>query len=189
MAPPRLSPVTLENRRIIFRNFAGAEGRFNPKGKRNFNVVLDDAEAEAMLADGWNVKFLEPREEGDPRIPRLEVTVHYSERAQPPRVVLITSRGKTPLDESMLEILDWVEVENVDMILRPYEWEVNGKTGVKAYLKALYLTMVEDDLELKYQDVPDSAVSALPVSPEPEMIRAASEILSIERGDSQETPF
>jgi hypothetical protein len=34
--------------------------------------------------------------------------------------------------------------------VRPYAWDVNGKTGVKAYLKTLFVTIDEDALELKY---------------------------------------
>ena len=155
----QLQPVVLEGRRILFRNFSGEEGRFNARGQRNFNVLLEDEEAEAMLADGWNVKYLQPREEGDKPQARLEVSVHFGRN--PPRIILITSRGKTPLDESMVSLLDWADIENVDMIVRPYEWEVNGRRGVKAYLKSIYVTIREDALELKYLDVPDSAAVAI----------------------------
>jgi hypothetical protein len=157
--PSKLQPVVLENARIIFRNFSGAEGKFNAKGRRNFNVLLDDVTAEGMIKDGWNVKYLKPREEEDEPQARLEVAVSFVPR--PPRIVMITSRGKTALDESMVSILDLAEVKNVDMIVRPYEWEVNEKTGVKAYLQSLFITIQEDELELKYSDVPDSALSAL----------------------------
>lgn len=166
MPQGRLQPVVLEDRRILFRNFAGEEGRYNAKGKRNFNVLLEDAEAEAMLKDGWNVKYLQPRDEGDAPQPRLEVSVHYGKN--PPRIILITSKGKTQLDESMVSLLDWADIVTVDMIIRPYEWEVSGKTGVKAYLKALYATIREDELELKYIDVPDSAAAAIMQHEEPE---------------------
>ena len=155
----RLQPVVLEDRRILFRNFSGEEGRYNAKGKRNFNVLLTDEEAQAMLADGWNVKWLQPREDGDTPQARLEVSVHYGKN--PPRVILITSRGKTPLDESMVSLLDWAEIQTVDMIVRPYEWEVSEKRGVKAYLKSIYVTIREDELEKKYLDVPDSATTAI----------------------------
>jgi hypothetical protein len=161
-----LGTIVLEGRRILFRNFTGEEGRFNAKGQRNFNVLLEDEEAKAMLADGWNVKYLQPREEGDEPQPRLEVSVRFGKN--PPRIILITSRGKTPLDESMVSLLDWAEIENVDMIIRPYEWEVSGRTGVKAYLKSLYVTVREDALELKYIDVPDSAAAAIMRHDEPD---------------------
>lgn len=155
----KLEPVVLEDHRILFRNFSGEEGRYNAKGRRNFNVLLTEDEANRMITDGWNVKYLQPRDEGDVPQPRLEVAVHFGKN--PPRIILITSRGKTALDESMINLLDWADIENVDMILRPYEWEVSGKTGVKAYLKSIYVTIHEDELELKYRDVPDSAASSI----------------------------
>lgn len=154
-----LEPVVLEGVRILFRNFAGAEGRFNAKGQRNFNVLLDNETAAAMEGDGWNVKYLQPREEGDQPQPRLEVAVNFDRN--PPRIVLITSRGRTNLHEDTVELLDWAEIVEVDMILRPYQWEVNGRTGIKAYLKSLYVTIREDELEQKYYDVPDSAAAAM----------------------------
>lgn len=160
MPQDRINPVVLENRRIMFRNFSGEEGRYNAKGDRNFNVLLDEDEAIAMLTDGWNVKYLEPRSEDDVRQPRIKVNVKYG-KGIPPRVILITSRGKTLLDESMLQILDWAEIENVDLIIRPYSWDINGRQGVTAYLKAIYVTIVEDELEKKYIDVPDSAAAAI----------------------------
>jgi hypothetical protein len=158
-----LQPVVLENVRLIFRNFTGAEGRFNAKGKRNFNVLLSSNIAEAMERDGWNIKYLQPREAEDEPTPRLEVAVNF-DGGRPPRVVMVTSRGKTPLDESMISILDWAEIIDADLIVRPYEWEVNGKTGVKAYLQTLFVTIREDKLEQKYLDVPDSAMSAAVMS-------------------------
>jgi hypothetical protein len=171
MPQRRLEPVTLENVRIIFRNFAGAEGRFNAK---------------AMLRDGWNVKYLQPREEDDKPQARLEVSVNYTGN-QPPRVIMITSRGKTALDEDMVQLLDWAEIENVDLILNPYAWEVSGKTGVKAYLKAIYVTIREDELEKKYMDVPDSAMSVLAYDEPPALaIHVPSEQVAITRG---EPPF
>ena len=56
----------------------------------------------------------------------------------------------------------------MDLTLNPYAWEVNGKTGVKAYLKSIFVTIVEDDLDRKYADVPDSAKSAVSRQDDPE---------------------
>jgi hypothetical protein len=60
---PAENTVLMEGVRIIFRNFAGKEGQYNREGDRNFGVILPDDVAQQMLADGWNVKYLKPREE------------------------------------------------------------------------------------------------------------------------------
>jgi len=141
--------VTIEGARIIFRNFEGKEGQYNAKGDRNFTVVIDDQRvAEQMMLDGWNVKVKEGREEGDPPEMHLSVAVSYKHR--PPRIVTVTSSGRTNLDETTVEILDWADISNVDLIINAYEWDVNGKQGIKAYLKTMFVTIDEDDLERKY---------------------------------------
>ena len=154
----RMPSVTLEDVRIIFRNFSGAAGKFNAEGKRNFNVLLDEGTAQKMLADGWNVKYLPPREDDQVPQARLEVEVNF--KGRPPHITMITSRGRTKLDEDTIQLLDWVEFDNVDLIIRPYPWEVNGRSGIKAYLQTIFATIHEDELELKYADVPDVPDSA-----------------------------
>jgi hypothetical protein len=155
--------IIMENARIGFRNFSGAEGKFNPAGRRNFCVFLDDSKLVHNLEnDGWNIKYLKPREEEDESQAYLQVSVAYTNI--PPKIVLVTSRGKTILDEDTIDMLDWVELKNVDIIINPYNWDVNGKSGVKAYAKSVYITIMEDVFEQKYLDVPDSAMKALPAS-------------------------
>lgn len=142
--------VTMEGVRLIFRNFAGEEGQYNPKGSRNFAVVIPEAEAKKMLRDNWNVKQLDPREEGDEGTWYLPVAVSF--KNYPPRITVITSisNNRTVLSESQVEVLDWAEIENVDLIVRAYNWSANGKGGVKAYLKTMFVTIKEDELEQKY---------------------------------------
>ncbi len=151
--------IAIENARIVFRNFSGKEGRFNPEGRRNFCVFLDESTAKELKSDGWNIRWLEPRNPDEDLQAYMQVSVNYS--VAPPKIVAITSRNKTILNESTIHILDWAEIENVDLIVRPYNWEVSGKKGVKAYVKTMYLTLAEDEFESKYKDVPDSAIGSL----------------------------
>lgn len=138
----------IEGARIVFRNFAGKEGQYNREGDRNFAVILPQDTADILAADGWNVKYLTSRDENESDTPYLSIAVNFKNR--PPRVVMLTSQARTNLTEDSVEVLDWAEIENVDLIATPYEWSVNGKTGIKAYLKSLFVTISEDELDLKY---------------------------------------
>ena len=151
--PQADNAVLMEGVRIIFRNFSGKEGLYNREGDRNFAVLLDDEVATAMTEDGWNVKWLKPRDEEEEEHPQAYLPVSLNFKGRPPRIVLITSRGRTHLDEGQVEMLDWADIINVDLIVRPYEWTVNSKSGIKAYLQSIYVTIEEDALERKYAEL------------------------------------
>ena len=169
LAPDRSGTVIMEDAHVLFRNFTGKEGMYNREGDRNFCVILDPEIAEAMAEDGWNIKQLKPREEGVPGDFYIQVSVGY--KGRPPRICLISSQGRVDLTENEIEMLDWADVQRYDLIIRPYRWKIREGTpqeasGVKAYLKTLFVTINEDYLELKYADVPE-----------------ASEVPAIESGD------
>jgi hypothetical protein len=148
--------LTLEGVRIRYPNFQGRADTFNQAGRRNFVVLLDDDTASAMLKEGWNVKTLAPRDETDTPQAIMKVNVKYDGKGAPPQVYLITTRGKTLLDENSARLIDIAEIENVDMIIRPWRYDINGSQGISAYLKSIYVTMHEDDLARKYRDVADA---------------------------------
>lgn len=153
------SNINIEDARIGFRNFSGKEGKFNPEGRRNFCVFLDEELAKTLEVDGWNVRWLDPRDENEVKQGYLQVAVSYDNI--PPKIIMMSTKGKTVLDAESVSILDWAEIDEVDLIIRPYNWDVNGKAGVKAYVKSMYITIAEDEFEKKYYDVPDSATDAI----------------------------
>ena len=146
--------IILENARIFWRNFAGKEGKFNPAGRRNFCVVIPDEILEDLRNDEWNIKTIPPRDEDGEPLNYIQVAVAYG--AYPPKVWLISGKSKTLLDEESVASLDYAEIENVDLIIRPYTWELSGRSGVKAYLKKMYVTVVQDDLEMKYRNLEEA---------------------------------
>lgn len=147
--------LIIEDARIMFRNFAGREQQFNSAGDRNFCLMLEPELAEQLKRDGWNVKELRAREDGDEPQPYLQVSVNYG-KGRPPRVVLINSRGRLDLGADEVSILDYADIKQIDVVINPYEWEVSGNSGIKAYLKNAFVTINEDALERKYADLPDA---------------------------------
>lgn len=146
--------VLIEDAQILFRNFGGAESPKNRKGDRNFCVILDDDIAADLLEDGWNVKRLKPKEEEDNPPFFLQVKVKFDIR--PPRIVMITSAGSVNLNAETVETLDYAEIAKCDVLINPYDWDVNGATGTTAYLKSMYVTIEEDALERKYATIHNS---------------------------------
>ena len=152
--------LIIEDAHLIFRNFSGKGGRYNPEGHRNFCVFIDDPNVVKVLQDsGWNLKPIPPRDAGDE--PRFYTQINVKYGRVPPKIVLITSRGKTLLDEKDINILDWAEIIKCDVIIRPFEWEPGR---IKGYLKHLCVTIYEDPLDKKYADLPDAPDSAQSVT-------------------------
>ena len=143
--------IGLENARIIFRNFRGEEQKFNPAGKRNFCVVIPEDLEPKLIDDGWNIKHLAPRDEDDGPTAYLQVAVSYDNF--PPEVYMISNGRKTLLNSETIELLDRAEIENADVVITPYIWDVNGSGGVKAYLKELYVTVRTSRFADKYADM------------------------------------
>jgi hypothetical protein len=146
--------VVMEGVRIIFRNFAGKEGPYNREGDRSFAVLLDDDVAEGLEKEGYNIKWLKPREDDEEGVRQayLSVSVGYK-KGRPPLIVMITSRGRNNLDEDTVEMLDWADISNVDLIINPYDWNVRGATGIRPYVSSMYVTIEEDELARKYAEV------------------------------------
>lgn len=147
MADEKLT-FMIEDAELYFRNFTGAESPFNTAGDKNFGVFLEDKLAKQMLKDGWNVKYTNPREEGDEARPFISIKVKY--KIRPPRVTMITSTARTALDESSIGVLDWADILTCDIIVVSSYWEMGGKSGIAAYLQTMFVTVQEDALEEKY---------------------------------------
>lgn len=148
------SNISIANARIAFTNFSAKPEKYNQHPMPNFLLILEDEGlVENLIADGWNVKRFRPREGEDLGAAYLQVKVNFNKK--PPIIWLITGNRKTRVHDDMIEAFDYMEFENIDLIIEPYQYDVNGKTGISAYLKTMYATKVVDAFESKYADIGD----------------------------------
>lgn len=143
--------VQIDDARIIYRNFSGAPSQFNREGDRNFAVVIPDQEiADALIEQGWNVKIKPPREDQETPFMFLSVKVKFNDRG--PNVYLKTGHALNKLTEETVGMLDDVDIVSVDLDIRPYDWEINGKTGRTAYLHSMQVTQQIDRFAAQFAD-------------------------------------
>ena len=134
--------IKIENARIVFRNLYGKPDKFNSLGgKRSFSVVIEDPEfANELKREGWNIKQFNQSPDSDEE-PAHFISVKVSYNNIPPHIYLCTSKNKTLLNEDTVGQLDYAEISNVDIVITPYQYEMNGRSGISAYVKTMYVTI------------------------------------------------
>lgn len=164
--------LQIDDARLVFLNFAGRGDKFNREGDRNFAVVIPDVNYiedekaynknkiefeqirklhEVLINEGWNVKIKPPRDADDAPFMYLPVKIKYTDRSGP-NVYLVTGDRMNRLDEESIGILDDIDIMSVDLDVRPYDWEVNGKTGRSAYLQSIKVTQNIDRFAARYAE-------------------------------------
>lgn len=144
--------ISIEGATIGFRNFSGKPSQYNPPGRKNFCVFFDEETGKKLELEGWNIRWTKIREEEDIPAPYIQVAVSFDNI--PPKIILITSGGQTQLDSQTVNVLDWADIRHIDLVIRPYNWMVSGKGGVKAYVRSMYVTIDEDEFAEKYSHLP-----------------------------------
>ena len=143
--------LEISDARIIYRNFAGVGSKFNREGDRNFAVIIPNKEiCDALIAEGWNVKIKDPRDEYEEPFMFLPVKIKFNNRG--PAAYVRSGDRVTRLNEETIGMLDEIDIASVDMDLRPYDWEVNGKEGRTAYLQAIDVTQNVDRFGARYAE-------------------------------------
>lgn len=128
---------------LCYKNFSGEGSKFNREGDRNFSIrIYDEAIAEELSKDGWNVKVKPPRDEDEAPFMHLPVKIKFNDRG--PNVYLQSGPNRIKLDEESVACLDDVDMLSVSLDIRPYDWSVNGKEGRTAYLHSMLVTQQVD---------------------------------------------
>lgn len=143
--------LQIDDARIVYRNFAGAPAKYNREGDRNFAVVIPNQDiADELIEAGWNVKIKQPREDGDLPFMYLPVKIKFNDRG--PNCYLVSGKARNRLDENTIAMIDDIDILSVDLDIRPYDWDVNGKTGRTAYLQSIQVTQEVDRFAQRYAE-------------------------------------
>jgi hypothetical protein len=141
--------LLIDGAKIVYRNFAGAASKFNRAGDRNFAVIIPTQEmVDELVANGWNVKSKPPRDEDDTPFMYLPVKIKFNDRG--PKAYLVSGDNVVELNEDTIDCIDEIDIVSVDVDIRPYDWEVNGKTGRTAYLEAIRVFQNLDRFAAEY---------------------------------------
>lgn len=131
--------VQIDGARITYKNFRGEGSAYNRAGERNFAIIIPSREVmDALVNEGWNVRVKPPRSEEEDEFMYLPVKVKFNERG--PICYLKSGKNAIRLDEDTIHKLDEILIDNVDLDIRPYDWNINGKEGRTAYLEAIEVT-------------------------------------------------
>jgi len=145
--------LQIEGARIVYRNFSGAQTLYNREGDRNFSVVIPTQEiADELIAEGWNVKIKQPREGYEDEGPFMHLPVKIKFNSRGPGVYVRSLDNVVRLNEDTVGMVDELDISSVDMDLRPYDWEINGKTGRSAYLQSIEITQNIDRFGARYAE-------------------------------------
>ena len=135
--------LQIDDARIIYRNFSGTASKYNREGDRNFSVVIPTQEmADELIKAGWNVRIKPPREGGDEPFMCQPVKIKCCDRG--PNCYLRSGKAQTELIEKTIGCIDDIDILSVDLDVRPYDWDVNGKSGRTAYLQSIRVTQKID---------------------------------------------
>lgn len=147
--------LQIDNARITYKNFSGRGDKFNREGDRNFALIIPTTEfCDALVKDtnqfgvGWNIKIREPREEGDDPFMYMKIKVKFSDYG--PNIYLVSGNKKVKLTEDTVGCLDDIYIDHVDLDIRPFDDEINGRPFRAAYVKSMQV--IQDLTQDRFAD-------------------------------------
>lgn len=144
--------IVIENTRFQFAtNFAGdpEKDRFGSSTRKGAIIIPDENQALELLDNGFNVKQTKPsadwlaehsEEKYESRY-YVNIIMNFNS-TWPPRVYLIKENGEdVPLGSETVGMIDDIWVDNVTVVLNPYE----GRNGKSLYVKSMEVYQKVDD--------------------------------------------
>lgn len=147
--------LQIDDARITHKNFSGRGDKYNREGDRNFSLIIPTTEfCEALIKDenkfgaGWNVKIREPRDEGEDPFMYMKVKLKFTDYG--PNIYLVSGNKKVRLTEDTVGCIDDIYIDHVDLDIRPYDDEINGRPFRTAYVKSMQI--IQDLTQDRFAD-------------------------------------
>lgn len=160
------APLVISNAYLLprpYRNFEGRADKFNAEGFRNFTLLIDPEQAQNLIEDGWHIKVRTNQDGEDSYM--LKVKVRWHDNVAPEndslKLYLINpdARTKTLITPETASVIDFAQFQNVDLIIVPNHYDVNGNEGNSAYLREGYFTLESSPFGAKYADYEDTSAA------------------------------
>ena len=135
--------IVVENAEIEYPSFSGEETPNNREGRRGLNLVIRDPEQAQILAgDGWLIKHRDTKDGGNDEYDYLPVAIRFDK--YPPNIYLVNPDIPEPIlltEDGVSQLPEYPRAyENIDIEISPSFWgPINGKSGIKAYVKNMYV--------------------------------------------------
>ena len=136
-----------------WRNFRGEGTQFNPAGKRNFNVRIDDITlVNTLKSRGFNVREMKKQNDDDETAYFMQIKVQFNDYG--PKIIQYVEGNPNgvELDEDTVDALDHVDILDCIIKIRPYDWEMaTGNRGTSAYLTELAIQIPDNRFGERFQ--------------------------------------
>ena len=140
--------LRIENTNLIFRNFSGRPSEYNKNGDKGTGVIIPEEMVNELVDKGWNVKERPSRDGQESPLYYMNAKCRFDNI--PPKIYMCTSHKKVKLDEETVDQIDYSEISSIDIEISPYDYTVRGESGRSAYIKTMYVNVIEDAFAEKY---------------------------------------
>ena len=124
----------------ILNMYSDAEMIYNPEMECEVLTIAGEevlTTVEALRALRWNVKVKQPRTAEEMPMHYLAVKVSFNDRG--PAIFLESGNNTRRLTEKTAFLIDEIDIVEVNMDVRPYDWAVGGREGRSAYLQEMHV--------------------------------------------------
>lgn len=144
MANERNAYFSIKDTKVTYKNFSGAEQRYNPAGKRNFHIYISEEQANVLRDAGLNVKDPyvpdsiadDPTKDTESYMPQYRLKINVNANSQFNRFTLTKFNSETneileseQLNANTLGQLDNLPIVKMNLTFNAWEYDPKDNPG------------------------------------------------------------